>query len=266
MYTCGMSWLTVWSRNVESSFELWGFSFHYYGIIIACGIYLLIWRSTKRAHYYGVNGTVVDSLAMWVFLPALLGARLYHVFSEWGYYQLHPEQILSVWRGGIGIYGALLGGALGLYYACRYYGVKFMSTLDLMAPYALLAQAIGRWGNFFNQEGFGPPTDSYFKIFIDPELRPVVYANVAYFHPTWFYESVLNLIGFGLLLWIERRSNYKAALWGWYMITYGVNRFVVEFFRMDTAAVDGVKVAHVISLGLIIAGGWLVWKRRYRTA
>jgi phosphatidylglycerol---prolipoprotein diacylglyceryl transferase len=214
-------------------------------------------------------GEMAWDIMPWALLGGVIGARLWHVMLppasmiEIGHdtiwYLTHPLDILYVWNGGLGIPGAVIGGFIALWIYCRKKEVPLGFWVDAIAPGLALAQAIGRWGNFFNQELYGAPTDLPWKLFIAPQYRLTKYQNVAYYHPLFLYESLWNLANMGLLLWLGRRYPDRLKPWDLffvYMIFYGVGRFLLEFLRLDPAPVglvDGNQIfmAIVAVLGAV---------------
>ncbi len=239
--------------------EFGPFTIYWYSVFILTGIvsgYLLAKPEAKR------RGLTLDQLQLSIFygvIPGIIGARLYHVIDQWDRYAQVPSEILALNHGGLGILGGLAGGALGLYVFCRRHRISFLTLLDVWAPSALLAQAIGRFGNWTNQEAFGPPTDAPWKIFIEPLNRPAEYAGSAYFHPTFFYEAGLDFIGVAALLLLRPKLRQKpGAVLGAYLVIYALGRAIVEFYRFDTAEVFGLAVAHLIAIAMVILGIWLL--------
>jgi phosphatidylglycerol:prolipoprotein diacylglycerol transferase len=191
---------------------------------------------------------------LWALVGGIIGARLWHIFTpppsmvEQGittmYYLTHPIEAIATWKGGLGIPGAVIGGILALYLFCRRRKLKYALWLDIAAPGLALGQAIGRWGNFVNQEVYGMPTNLPWAIKIDPPFRLHEYMDVAYYHPLFLYESIYNLLNMGFLLWLARK--YKDRLLDGdvflvYLITYPVGRFFLEFLRLDPAQLGGVN-------------------------
>lgn len=226
-----------------------------YLIGIAAGYYLAKPEAVRRT----ISAELLQVSILYGVLPGLIGARLYHVVDQWAYYAARPAEILMVWQGGLGILGGLAGGVLGLSWFARRYRRPLLDLLDVWAPSVLLAQAIGRFGNWTNQEAFGPPTDAPWGIFIDPAHRPEQYATAVSFHPTFFYEAGLNLIGVAMLLALRGRLRAKpGAVLGAYLVIYGIGRFIVEFYRFDTAQLFGVAAAQVFVVPAAALGVWLV--------
>lgn len=261
--------------------ELGPLKVHWYGIVITIGMILAAYIGALEMKRKGEDPNVVWDGVVWVILCGIIGARLYHVFSSpndgsnsgWAYYSQNPLQILAIWNGGLGIYGGLLGGIIGTLLVCYKHRVSFWRVADAVAPGVLLAQAIGRWGNYFNQELYGGPTgSSWWGITIDPAYRirtPRVdftdlqrYPPDTRFHPTFFYESAWNFIGFIGLLWVARRFAPQLRdgdLMGLYFIWYGLGRSWIElFFRPDAWTVGNLPTAVLISLGGIAFGAAIV--------
>lgn len=197
-------------------------------------------------------------------IAGLIGARLYYVLFNWGYYSSWPLKILAVWEGGLAIHGGLLAGGLtAVIYSIRK-KLPVLTYLDIMAPSAPLGQAIGRWGNFFNQEAFGTPTDLPWKLYIEPYHRPPDLATFEYFHPTFLYESLWNFLVFSLLYFLLRRrlQRMPGALLLCYIALYSVGRFFVEGLRIDSLMLGSLRAAQVMSLALIaVSLVGLAWLR-----
>ena len=190
----------------------------------------------------------------WVLIGGVLGARLWHIFTPppsmvaqgltTAYYLTHPLDALAIWHGGLGIPGGIIGGGLALYWFTRRNRLNFGMWIDIVAPGLALAQAIGRWGNYVNQELYGAPTDLPWGIYIDPQYRLPEFANVSYYHPTFLYESLWNLANMFLLLWLGRKFEDRLRtghLFLIYLIVYPVGRFLIEFIRLDSSQVAGIN-------------------------
>ncbi len=213
-----------------------------YGFLIALGLFFIYLYCKLNYRNYHLSLPSVESALIWTFVSSLIGARLYHVLSTFSYYQDSPLKIFFVWEGGLGIFGAIIGGVIGASLYCKRHKVNLFNLLNLMAPPLLLAQAIGRLGNFFNHEGFGPP----------------IFMNSSYSHPTFFYESFLCLVAFGLFLYLSRKFKSTSWHFAYYLIAYGTIRFFTEFFRLDTWTVGAIHLATLLSLSLVIGGAVLL--------
>lgn len=227
----------------------------FYGILIMIGVILAASLAARLAKKNGQDPERIWDMLPWALVLGIVGARLWHILTpppsmvERGvdtmYYLTHPLDALAVWNGGLGILGAVAGGALGAYIYLRKNGLSFMQWADFVAPGVLLAQAIGRWGNFVNQELYGAPTNLPWAIYIDPEYRLPEFADVSHYHPTFLYESLLNLLAAGFLLWMGKRFKAvlkKGDIFLLYLIVYPIIRFFMEFLRLDSSTVGGINI------------------------
>lgn len=253
------------------------FPIYWYGILIVCGALAGAWIATVEAKRRNIDPDHVWNALLGALILGVIGARLYHVVSSpsgttigWDYYVQNPLEILNFRQGGLGIYGAVLGGVLAIYLYARYAKLNFLTMIDIAVPGLFIGQAIGRWGNFFNQELYGFPTDLPWAIPIDAAHRLPLFADLRQFpvettrfHPTFLYESLWNLVGAILVLYIARKwANAKPGdlflLWG---MLYGLGRFLVEFQRPDAWTISGIATAQLIGLGLmVICGVWLMYR------
>lgn len=245
--------LAIKFTSPGSGFELGPLSFRFYGLLIALAVILGVFLSQKLAKYRQVDPGLLGDLVVWLVLGAIPAARLYYVLFQWDYYQTHPDQILKIWEGGLAIHGAILGGALAALIFCRLQRVSFWQMADLVAPSLILGQAIGRWGNFFNSEAYGAPTDLPWKLYIPPEHRyslPPELRQFEYFHPTFLYESLWDLLVFFLLmgLFFKYPQAKRGTLFLVYAIGYSAGRFWIEGLRTDSLMLGPVRVAQLVSL------------------
>ena len=241
-------------------------SIRWYGLLIASAVLLGVSLSQTLADRRKVNPDLISDLAIWLVLAAIPSARLYYVLFQWQDYVQHPDQIIAIWNGGIAIHGAILGGLVASLIFARLKRISFWQLADLVAPSLILGQAIGRWGNFFNSEAFGDPTDLPWKLYIPPDRRPPNYAAFEYFHPTFLYESLWNLGVFILLLTLffqglKPKSNLKTGtLFLVYLIAYSCGRVWIEGLRTDSLMLGPLRIAQVVSLTAIAIGTFgLVW-------
>ncbi|KKP93953.1 MAG: Prolipoprotein diacylglyceryl transferase [Parcubacteria group bacterium GW2011_GWA1_36_12] len=243
---------------LPKSIDLGPVSIHFYGLIIAIAVYAGWYLAKKRAHLHQIPAKIFDDPILLIPLVlSIIGARFYHVADNWQIYSTDPVTVLYIANGGLGIWGAILGLFLGFIVVARVRKIDLLSTLDLAAPSILLGQSIGRFGNYINQEGFGPPTSAPWGVFIEKQYRPAEFLSSTHFHPTFFYESILNLIFFIALLKMSGRLKIKGQVFALYLIFYSVSRFISEFWRIDTWVVGTVKVAHVISTIVLALGLYL---------
>lgn len=239
-------------------------SIRLYGFFVALALFVGVLVARRRAAKYKISKDEIENVVLVLALPVLVGARLYHVLDYWSYYSQNPQKIIAFWEGGIGIYGALIFGTIALFLYTKSKNLNFWSFADLFAPGVALAQAIGRIGNFFNTEGFGPPTNLPWKIFVPEEKRPEIYADSQFFHPTFFYESILDFTIFLVLLFLARKKRLPGLVSASYVILYSGARFFLEFIRLDTWAVSEIKVAQILAvLGFFGAGFLLLRLKRF---
>ena len=224
-------------------------SIHAYGLMIALGVIAAVWLLGRRLELSGA-GTREDasSIAVWAVVAGVIGARLYHVVTDWELFKHDLGRIPQIWRGGLGIPGGILFGALVAMWAFKRRGVDPLVGLSAAAPALPLAQAIGRWGNWWNQELFGKPTTLPWALRIDK--IPAAYAPGTTFHPTFLYESLWNLALCVLLLWIDRRFTLRRGrLFAMYVVGYATGRFWVEGLRIDQAkTADGLRLNQWVAL------------------
>ncbi len=243
-----------------------------YALCIIAGIIAAIWIGERRWVARGGRSGDISDLAVWAVPFGLVGGRLYHVITD---YQLYfgegenPITALYIWRGGLGIWGAIALGALGVWLGARRKGIKLLPVLDAMAPGVLVAQALGRWGNWFNQELFGRPTDAAWALEIDAANRPPGYLDEATFHPTFLYEFLWNLGAFGLVIWADHRFKLGfGRVLALYVMAYTAGRGWIEHLRIDTVQMDdvfGLRLNVWTSIVLFVAAAayFVVSSRRH---
>lgn len=240
----------------------WGpLHIYWYGFFIVLGIIAALLVSFRLARYYQISREVVFDLCFYLIIWGLIGARIYDVLLFWPFYQNNLGQILKIWEGGLAIHGAIIAGLLAIYLFAKKRGFKFWLLASLVAPGLALAQAIGRWGNYFNQELFGLPTEKPWGIPIEVWRRPINYINQEYFQPSFLYESLGCLFIFLILVVAhyyfskKTRLQQQASIWISliYVILYSILRFFIEFTRLDeTPDLWGWRWPQIISLILII--------------
>lgn len=252
--------------------ELGPLTIRWYGLLIASAVLIGVSLSQYLAKRRHVDPNLVGDLAIWLVIGAIPAARLYYVLFEWKQYSQHPDQIIAIWNGGIAIHGAILGGTLAAIIFSRIQKVSVWQMADLVAPSLILGQAVGRWGNFFNSEAFGDPTNLPWKLYIPPQRRPLNFLNFEYFHPTFLYESLWNLLVFGLLITLFNRSlkgkpRLKVGTIALvYMVAYSCGRVWIEGLRTDSLMIGPLRIAQIVSLSAISLGllglAWLyIWRR-----
>lgn len=239
----------------------------WYAIFILAGILGAVMLSSWLAEKRGLNSDFIFDMAPWVVFIGIAAARGYYVLLEWERFQSDPLGALNIRGGGLSIHGAIIGGALVVWVMCRLSRQPFLTWLDMIVPGVALGQALGRWGNWANQEAFGSPTDAPWAVAIDPARRPAGYEDIATYHPTFLYESMFNLINVVVLSWLVLRGPRfpwfrNGDVFAIYLISYGVIRFFIERIRMDSLYIGPLPAAYWLSLGLIAAGiVVLIWQR-----
>jgi phosphatidylglycerol:prolipoprotein diacylglycerol transferase len=238
-----------------------GVTIYWYGFFIVVGVVLAIITAIKLGSYYKIDKDIIFDLSFWLLISGIIGARLYHILLDISYYIEQPEQIIKVWEGGLAIHGALIAGLIVLFAFTRKKKINLWKIGAILAPGIALAQAVGRWGNYFNQELFGKPTDLPWGIPIEATHRPIEYISSSYFHPTFLYESLGNLVIFLILISIHiyliKKSKIKELYFFiiimLYLILYSVLRFATEFIRIDeTPLILGLRAPQVASIVIII--------------
>ena len=233
----------------------------YYALIILAGAMVAAWLATQEAKRRGKDPEMVWDMLPWLLIGGIIGARLWHVLTPSSsnaamglttqYYFQNPLEILKIWKGGLGIFGGIIGGAIALAIYCRANKQNFFEWTDIIVPGLLIAQAIGRWGNFVNQEVYGPPSDLPWAIYIDPAHRLPGFETVERYHPLFLYESLLTLLGGLLLLYIARKYKDKlftGDLFLMYLVYYPLIRFGLEFIRLDPSAVGTININQTVML------------------
>ncbi|MDX1689518.1 MAG: prolipoprotein diacylglyceryl transferase [Acidimicrobiia bacterium] len=249
-----------------NTFELGPLEIHWYGVLIGLGVVAAAVITVKRYERFGGDPTGLDAVLTWVVLLGFAGARLAYVSTHLDRYEGRPWAVLFVWEGGLALFGGITAGALTAVVLLRRRGYDVWRFADAVAVGLPVAQAIGRWGNYVNQELFGTPSDLPWAVEIDPANRPAAFADAATFHPTFLYESLWNLlVVVPAILVLERRGLLpKGAAIGVYLVLYGVIRFLTELLRTDTTfRLLGLSRNGWVSLLAIGVGiGVVVWRRR----
>ena len=256
----------------------------WYGFLISLALFFGLFLSRKLAESRGINPEYINKLLPSLVFSSIFGARIYYVIFEYrlfsgtnfftsiSFFDLNIKlpSFLAIWEGGIAIHGALIGGFISLLIFCKSNKLPFKTILDLIMPSLILGQSIGRWGNFFNNEAFGIPTNSPLKLFIPIENRPIEFANSEFFHPTFLYESLWNLIIFIVIIYIfNKQTKFNSVKPGLisciYLITYSFGRFWIEGLRTDPLCLGGyppfceggLRIAQFISIFLFSSG--IIW-------
>ena len=245
---------------------------YWYGIIIALAMLIGISLATKEAQKLGLEEDTMVDMALWAIPIGFIGARLYYVLFKWDYYIQNPSEIIAIWNGGIAIYGGLIAGGLAVYWFARRKKMRLTLLLDILAPSVLLAQSIGRWGNFINQEAHGGAVSRQFleTLYLPEVIIEQMNINGTYYHPTFLYESLWSLLGFILLIILRNQKGLlrrgEVALS--YVIWYSFGRFFIEGMRTDSLWIgDIMRASQVLSLVLFISAIvlWIYRRRAYPT-
>ena len=233
-------------------------SIHWYAICIVSGLLLAVYLAQRWAPEKGIDPENILDFILLAFPIAIVGARLYYVIFQWSYYSQNPSEIFAIWNGGIAIYGGLIAGAAVLYWFAKRHAIAVLDFLDIAAPGVMIAQSIGRWGNFVNQV-------SHLN-YVPEFIRQQMYIDGSYRVPTFLYESLWNLVGFIIILGL-RRFNKKLRqgdVTSFYLIWYGLGRFVIEGMRIDSLMFAGLRVSQWVSIVIIILGATLLYLRKQR--
>ena len=231
------------TMNPPSSFTIGPLTIHLYGVIIAAGLMLAVLYACRRSREFGIKEDDVIDGVLWVTPFAIICARLYYCLFSWDSYADDPISILYIWNGGLAIYGGVIGAAIGVIVFCKIKKIKIPALLDLVALGFLIGQAMGRWGNFFNREAFGCRTDSFFRM----GLLNSITGTVSYFHPTFLYESVWNVIVFVMLHFASKHRQYDGQIALGYAAWYGLGRTFIEGLRTDSLYLGVFRVSQLLA-------------------
>ncbi|NLO97430.1 MAG: prolipoprotein diacylglyceryl transferase [Peptococcaceae bacterium] len=250
------------------AFKIGPLSIHWYGIIIALAFGLGIALASYHAAQRKIDMDKFSNLVIVTIPAAIIGARLYYVLFQWDYYAANPQEIVAVWHGGLAVHGGVIGGVLaGLLYVHRAKTLQLWICADIVAPSLILGQAIGRWGNFINQEAHGGQVSEEFISKFPHFIQQGMLIDGNYYHPTFLYESIWNAFVFCILFWLFRRRTLPdgtvAAL---YLILYSVGRFFIEGLRTDSLMLGPLRVAQVVSVLAILLGLSIIYFRNRERA
>ncbi len=239
------------------AFQIGEFKIYWYSITMFIAVllgFLIAYIEIKRKK---IDKNKFENMAFYAIICGFIGARIYYVLFNLDYYLSYPSEIIKVWNGGLAIHGGLIGACLAIFVYCKKKNISFIEMLDICAPAVMIGQIIGRWGNFFNGEAHGTIVAKEFleKIHIPNFIINGMYINGNYYHPTFFYESILNLIGFMFLIILRKNKNIKiGTISGLYLIWYSIIRFIIESLRTDSLMLGNLRMAQVISIILLIVG------------
>lgn len=238
------------------AFSIFNINIYWYSLFILTGVVLAYFLITNESKKHNIDSNTILDLIFYTILIGVIGARIYYIIFNFDYYLTNPSEILKIYNGGLAIHGGVIFGIIFVYFYTKKKKLNFLRILDICAPALIIAQAVGRWGNFFNQEAYGSMTTLSTlenlhipKFIIDGML---IYGD--YYYPTFFFESILCLIGFILIMFIRRKKDIRLGTQiGIYFIWYGIVRFFIEILRTDSLMFFNLKAAQIVSIiGLII--------------
>lgn len=237
---------------------------HWYGIIIALGFLLAVIYATRRCKQFGLTDDNIISMLLCAVPLAIVGARTYYCVFNWELFRDDPISCLYIWEGGLAIYGSVIGAVLGAALYCKFSRVSFGAIADLGGLGLLIGQSAGRWGNFFNREAFGGETESFLRMGLQhPD------GTWGYYHPTFLYESVWNMVGFAILHFVSKKRKYDGEVFTLYVAWYGLGRFFIEGLRTDSLYLfsTGIRVSQLLAaISCLLAVLYFLYQRVHRKA
>ena len=241
---------------MSNSFSIFGININYYSLCILLGVvvaYLVIKKLSKK---HNINPRYMDDIIFYGLLCGIVGARLYYVLFNLEYYLSYPSEIIMIWHGGLAIHGGILFGALFVWLYSRKNKLNFIELTDIILPGVIIAQGIGRWGNFFNQEAYGMMVSKGLleKLLIPKFIIDGMHINGNYYLPTFYIESIFCIIGFILIMIISKKTKKIGYPTSFYLVWYGILRFIIELFRTDSLMLFNIKIACIISVSFILLG------------
>ncbi len=240
------------------AFTLFGYEVKWYSLLILFGVIIAYIMINNEAKRFGIKKEFIFNMMFWTIIIGILCARIYYVAFNWDYYGQNLSEIYKIWHGGIAIHGAIIGGAITMYFYSKKYNALPGRIMDMVVPALIIGQAIGRWGNFFNQEAYGGIVA--YQNLVDLKIVPSfvidnMLINGSYHLPMFYFESIWCILGLIIMLIIRRRKYAKCgSLTAFYLIWYGVGRYVIEIFRTDSLMIGTHKVAQIVSIIFIIIG------------
>ena len=241
--------------SLAADIDILGWPVHLYSFFMAAGILAGYFLSRRQALRLGFSEKIFDTAILASLLFGLAAARLFFVAAHWSdNFSAHSQDIVKFWQGGLSIYGGLLGGLFALVIVRRRYKFSLWKILDALALALPVAQAIGRFGNFFNQEAFGPPTALPWRMYVDPAHRPADFANDSFFHPVFLYESLGLMVIFFILRLAANKAKSPGMIFAWYAVLAGSLRVALETLRLDALILSGLKISQVAAIVLMVSG------------
>ncbi|MGE5464429.1 MAG: prolipoprotein diacylglyceryl transferase [Syntrophothermus sp.] len=261
---------------MPEGFFIGTFEIRFYGIILMLGAVAGAYLATHQAKRKGYSPDIVWDLMIYLLIGGIIGARLWHILTPTptsgvtaGWYFTHPLDALNIRKGGLGIPGAVIGGLIVMYFYARRHDLNFLHWVDIASPALAFGQAIGRWGNYVNQELYGAPTSLPWKLYIDPQHRLPGYENVSYYHPLFLYESLWNLANMFILLWMsgKYRDRLKDGdIFLTYLVIYPTGRFLLDFLRLDKPFVGGFDINQIVMAVIAVSAAVALFLRHRPSA
>ena len=248
------------SQPINSiAFHIFNYPVKYYGLLLTLAIFvgLVVSYFLLKKRFNIILAQDFVDISPFMILISLIGARFFYVLGDWEFYSLYPREIFFINHGGLSIYGAIFSGIIFFIFYCKRRNISFFSFCDCLAVVMPICQSIGRWGNYFNQEAFGTPTEGFIKLYVDEIYRPLEYKNFQYFHPAFLYEGILNLLLFLFLLFlfIKFKNIKKGLIFSLYLIFYASIRLLIENIRLDSVMnIYSIHVASIISIVILLYG------------
>jgi len=234
----------------------------WYGIIMALAVLAGYFVARKKSWKLGISPADVDNYTFWSVIVGVIGARLYFAVFDYQYFVSNPTEIYKVWHGGLSIYGAIIAGLIFTYFFTRKKAYTFAQLFNLAALSVPLGQAVGRFGNFFNQEAFGSPTNLPWKMYVAPQYRPAEFSQASFFHPAFLYEAIFDLFIF-FVLWKMFGKSKTGNIGLMFLALYSLGRFFIEGIRVDSVFINGLRADQIIALLImIIAGAIIVFRNK----
>ena len=247
--------------NPPRSFDLGPMTIHFYGLIIATGLMLAVLYCCKRSAQFGLKEDDVLDGVLWITPFAILCARAYYVAFSWEDYKDNLFSVIEIWKGGIAIYGGVLGAVVGMAVFCKIKKLSLPAVLDLILLGFLIGQSIGRWGNFFNREAFGAPTEAFSRM----GLFNTKTGAWEFYHPTFLYESLWNAAGFVLLHFLSKKRQFDGQVALGYACWYGLGRAMIEGLRMDSLYWGNFRVSQVLAVVTCVAAAAILLWQSFRS-
>lgn len=246
-----------------SSISIGSITIHFYSLCILLGVICAYFIITKEAKKQNIKEDIILNILFYGILIGILGARIYYVLFNLDYYLINPGEIIKVWHGGLAIHGGIIAGTIFVYLYSKKKELNFIKLTDIILPGVILAQGIGRWGNFFNQEAYGIEVTSHLlhKLLIPNFVIKGMNINESYYLPTFYIESIFCIIGFIIMLILRNKKVKTGTLTSFYLIWYGTLRTIIEYFRTDSLMLGNIKMAMVVSIICIILGITLLIKK-----